>query len=89
MATTIISGTDASTANALWTLMKPLKHDIKVYLIHLLQQSLVEEKRLSDKEALFSKIKGAWKKDGITAEEEILSIRTARTQGLTRNIQDL
>lgn len=61
MAMTIISGTDAATADALWTLIRPLKQEVRAYLGNLIQQSLSEEKVAADKRALFQNVKGAWK----------------------------
>ncbi len=64
-----------------------LGNETKRRLIELLASSLTfkDTAQEQDKKQL-QQIAGAWKDDGLTAEEEIAQIREARTQGITRNI---
>lgn len=43
MATAMMTGSETMTANALWTLIKPQKRGVRVYLEGLLQQSFAED----------------------------------------------
>lgn len=64
-----------------------LGNETKRRLIELLASSLTfkDTAQEQDKKQL-QQIAGAWKDDGLTAEEEIAQIKEARTQGITRNI---
>lgn len=70
-----------------------LGNETKRRLIELLASSLTfsktKKEEIMEKDTLFDKICGAWSDDGLTAEEEIKTLREARTQGLTRQIIDL
>ena len=67
-----------------------LGNETKRRLIELLASSLTfkDTSQESDKK-LLQQIAGAWKDDGLTAEEEIAQIREARTQETTRHIVEL
>lgn len=43
MATTMISDSEAVTANALWTLIKPQKRNVRAYLDELIRKSFAED----------------------------------------------
>ena len=70
-----------------------LSNETKRRLIELLASSLTFTDTPSTDDArrktLLDKVAGAWKDDGLTAEEEIKLLREARTQGVTRKIVDL
>lgn len=70
-----------------------LSNETKRRLIELLASSLTFTDTPSTddarRKALLDKVTGAWKDDGLTAEEEIKLLREARTQGITRKIADL
>lgn len=68
-----------------------LGNETKRRLIELLASSLTFSKKREemDKNALLERICGAWDDGGLTAEEEIASLRKARVQGITRKIVDL
>ncbi len=68
-----------------------LGNETKRRLIELLASSLTFPKKREEmaKNALLERICGAWDDDGVTAEEEIASLRKARVQGVTRKIVDL
>jgi len=62
-----------------------LGNEAKRRLIELLAASLT----FSDDDRLFEEICGSWADDGLTAEEEIKELQTARRQDTTRNIINL
>lgn len=70
-----------------------LSNETKRRLIELLASSLTFADTPSAdsarRKALLDKVAGAWKDDGLAAEEEIKLLREARTQGVTRKIVDL
>lgn len=63
-----------------------LGNEAKRRLIELLAASLTFSDSKQDNDRLFEEICGSWSNDGLTAEQEINELRTARTQGVTRNI---
>ena len=58
-------------------------------LIELLAASLTFSDSKQDDDRLFEEICGSWADDGLTAEEEIKELQTARRQDTTRNIINL
>lgn len=70
-----------------------LGNETKRRLIELLASSLtfapVDMEEKAKKDQLLDKICGAWRDYDSSAEEEIESLRKARTQGVTRKIIDL
>lgn len=74
--------------------LNDLSDKAKLYIVKKLADSLMSGKedaamRKEDDDALLDKINGAWADDGISAEEEIRTLRADRRQGLTRNIEAL
>ena len=63
-----------------------LGNEAKRRLIELLAASLTFSQ---DDDRLFEEICGSWADDGLTAEEEIKELQTARRQDTTRNIINL
>lgn len=59
-----------------------LYYQSTLYVYELLLEEL-------EKREIFNKVKGSWKCDGLTADEEIAELRKARTQGVTRKIEEL
>lgn len=71
-----------------------LGNETKRRLIELLASSLTFPKAKSGsekarKDGLLDKASGAWSDDGLTADEEIEMLRSARVHGETRKILDL
>ena len=64
--------------------LSSLGENVKKRLIELLSKSLSSNKDKDDSDSLFNEICGAWKDDGLTADEEIDIIKKSRTQGVTR-----
>lgn len=72
------------------TKLSHLGNETKRKLIELLASSLTfPTSRTEEDIALLNKINGAWCDDELTAEEEIKNLRTDRTQGATRKIEEL
>lgn len=74
--------------------LNDLSNKAKLYIVKKLADSLMSGKEDSamtkeDAAALLDKINGAWADDGISAEEEIRTLRADHRQGLTRNIEAL
>ena len=63
-----------------------LGNEAKRRLIELLAASLTFSDSKQDDDRLFEEICGSWADDGLTAEEEIKELQTARRQDTTRNI---
>lgn len=67
-----------------------LGNETKRRLIELLASSLTfKDTTQENDKKLLQQITGAWKDDGLTAEEEIVQIKEARTQETTRHIVEL
>ena len=66
-----------------------LGNEAKRRLIELLAASLTFSDSKQDDDRLFEEICGSWADDGLTAEEEIKELQTARRQDTTRNIINL
>lgn len=90
MATATTIGTNpTATVNALMTLIRPLSIDIKTALIERLQRLVKREEKKVDKDKLFRELCGAWADDGLTADEEVEMIYSARQDDVTRKIEPL
>lgn len=89
MATATIRPESISTVHALITLIKPLGLETKTALLENLQKMVKREKKVTNKEKLFNQLCGVWANDGLTADEEVEMIYSARTQGKTRIIEQL
>ena len=66
-----------------------LTDDMKIRIINKLSESLMTNKKPSDSNSLFNQIRGSWKNDGMTVEEEIEAIHSARTNNSSRIIEEL
>ena len=72
------------------SLVVNLGNETKRRLIELLASSLTfKDTTQENDKKLLQQIAGAWKDDGLTAEEEIAQIKEARTQETTRHIVEL
>ena len=66
-----------------------LGNEAKRRLIELLAASLTFSDSKQDDDRLFEEICGSWADDGLTAEEDIKELQTARRQDTTRKIINL
>jgi hypothetical protein len=70
--------------------LENLGNEAKRRLIELLAASMIfSDNKEGKDDHLFYEICGAWSDDGLTAEQEIEELRSARTHGISRNIIDL
>lgn len=74
----------------LWAFIRSLSLSVanKRWLAEKLLEDANREKA-AGKEEWNAGIAGAWKEDGLTAEEEVALLRNARVQGVTRRLIDL
>lgn len=91
MEVTTLLKEELNMANAVLTLLEPLNERVRRYLIAHLSESVssAATRDRATKQALLEKVCGSWKDDGLTAEEEIKTIRDSRAQGITRVIESL
>ena len=82
-----MNATAQKTAAWYTRMLMPLERNIKLTIISRLSASLVENEASKTDSGFFDGLTGAWD-DGVSPEDEAASIRSARTQGATRVLED-
>ena len=83
-----MTATAQKTAEWYTQMLMPLENTIKLTIINRLSASLLEnEENKKTEMSFFDGLNNSWN-DGISPEAEAAAIRSARTQGVTRVLED-